>query len=255
MISIAVEDLNVNYGKTPVLWDVSFRIPKGVLVGIIGPNGAGKSTLLKSVLRLVQPVSGRIDLLGETSFSKVRERVAYVPQRGSVDWDFPITAFEVVLMGRYGGLGLFKRPRKADKEAALQALDRVGMLPFADRQIGQLSGGQQQRLFIARALVQNAELLLLDEPFAGVDLTTEKSMIDLLKKLKESGKTVFVVHHDLPTVEEYFDWVILLNTRLVAAGPVEEVFTKENLSYAFGKNQALFDEAATLSAKSLSGIL
>lgn len=255
MISIEVEDLNVNYGKTPVLWDISFRIPKGVLVGVIGPNGAGKSTLLKTALRLVRPISGRIDLLGESSLAKIREKVSYVPQRGSVDWDFPITAFEVVLMGRYGELGLFKRPRKADKEAALQALDRVGMLPFADRQIGQLSGGQQQRLFIARALVQNADLLLLDEPFAGVDLTTEKSMIELLKRQKEAGKTVFVVHHDLPTVEEYFDWVILLNTRLIAAGPVSEVFTKENLSYAFGKNQALFDEAATLSAKSLSGIL
>lgn len=255
MNAILVEGLNVNYGKTPVLWDVSFQIPKGVLVGIIGPNGAGKSTLLKAALRLIQPVSGRIDLLGEPSLSSVRQKVAYVPQRGSVDWDFPITAFEVVLMGRYGSLGLFKRPRKADKEAALQALERVGMLSFADRQIGQLSGGQQQRLFIARALVQNAELMLLDEPFAGVDLTTEKSMIELLKKQKEAGKSVFVVHHDLPTVEEYFDWVILLNTRLIAAGPVSEVFTKENLSSAFGKNQALFQEAATLSAKSLSGIL
>ena len=253
--SVDIEGLNVNYGKTPVLWDVSFRIPKGLLVGIIGPNGAGKSTLLKAMLRLTPIVSGRMDLLGEPLFSKIRQKVAYVPQRGSVDWDFPITAFEVVLMGRYGRLGLFRRPRKADKDAAYQALDRVGMLPFASRQIGQLSGGQQQRLFIARALVQNADLFILDEPFAGVDLTTEKSMIELLKKQKEEKKTVFVVHHDLPTVEEYFDWVVILNTRLIAFGPVEQVFTKENLSLAFGKNQTLFDEAARLSAKSLSGIL
>lgn len=253
--SLEVEDLNVNYGKTPVLWDVSFRIPKGVLVGIIGPNGAGKSTLLKTTLRLIPPLSGRIDVLGSSSFSKVRQKIAYVPQRGSVDWDFPITAFEVVLMGRYGRMGLFGRPRKADKEAALQALELVGMSGYANRQIGQLSGGQQQRLFIARAIVQNGDLFLLDEPFAGVDLTTEKSMIDLLKKQTEQGKTVFVVHHDLPTVEEYFDYCILLNTRLIAAGPVKEVFTKENLSLAFGKHQTLFDEAASLSAKSLGGFL
>jgi manganese/zinc/iron transport system ATP- binding protein len=253
--SLEIEDLNVNYGKTPVLWDVSLRIPKGVLVGILGPNGAGKSTLLKSTLRLVTPISGKIDVLGESSASKIRQKIAYVPQRGSVDWDFPITAFEVVLMGRYGQLGLFRRPRKADREAALQALERVGMSTFADRQIGQLSGGQQQRLFMARALVQNAEVYFLDEPFAGVDLTTEKSMISLLKAEAKKGKTIFVVHHDLPTVEEYFDWAVLLNTRLVASGPVGQVFTKENISYTFGKHQTLFDEAARLTAKSVSGIL
>jgi manganese/zinc/iron transport system ATP- binding protein len=253
--AVDVEDLYVNYGKNPVLWDVSFRLPKGALVGIIGPNGAGKSTLLKAMLHLVLPVSGKIDLLGTSDFSQAQQKIAYVPQRGSVDWDFPITAFEVVLMGRYGKLKFFQRPRKADKEAAFAALEKVGMVDFADRQIGQLSGGQQQRLFIARAIVQSGELLLLDEPFAGVDLTTEKSMIDLLKKEKESNKTVLVVHHDLPTVEEYFDWVILLNTRLVAYGPTASVFTKENLNLTFGKHQTLFDEAASLSAKSLSGIL
>lgn len=253
--SLEVEDLNVNYGKTPVLWDVSVRVPKGVLVGILGPNGAGKSTFLKSTLRLVKPLSGKIDVLGESSPSKIRKKIAYVPQRGSVDWDFPITAFEVVLMGRYGQLGLFRRPRKADRESAFQALERVGMAAFADRQIGELSGGQQQRLFVARSLVQNAEVYFLDEPFSGVDLATEKSMIALLKAEAKKGKTIFVVHHDLPTVEEYFDWVILLNTRLVAAGTVAEAFTKENVNYAFGKHQTLFDEAARLTAKSVSGIL
>lgn len=253
-MSMQVEGLNVNYGKNPVLWDISFAIPPGVLVGIIGPNGAGKSTLLKAGLGLVKPLSGKIDLLGEPA-SKARKKIAYVPQRESVDWDFPITALEVVLMGRYGRLGLFGRPRKADKEAAAQALEMVGMGAFANRQIGQLSGGQQQRLFIARSLVQNADLFLLDEPFSGVDLATEKSIIEILRRQKQEGKTVFAVHHDLPTVEEYFDWVIILNTRLVAAGPVSKVFNSDYLSAAFGKNQTLFDEAAKLAAKSVSGIL
>lgn len=252
--SFEVEELNINYGKTPVLWDVSFSIPQGLLVGIVGPNGAGKSTLLKTALGLVKPLSGKIELLGEPA-SEARQKVAYVPQRESIDWDFPITAEEVVLMGRYGRLGLCGRLRKADREAAEHALALVGMSAFANRQIGQLSGGQQQRLFIARSLVQNADLFLLDEPFVGVDLATEKSIISLLRNQTNQGKTVFSVHHDLPTVEEYFDWVILLNTRLVACGPVSEVFNRENLAAAFGKSQALFNEAAVLSAKSISGIL
>lgn len=243
---IEAEELNVNYGKISVLWDVSFQIPKGLLVGLIGPNGAGKSTLLKAALGLVKPLSGKISLSGG---------VAYVPQRESVDWDFPITAEEVVLMGRYGRLGLFGRPRKADRMAASAALEQVGMLSYAHRQISQLSGGQQQRLFIARALVQNADIFLLDEPFAGVDLATEKAIMDLLRTLKAQGKTVLIVHHDLPSVEEYFDWVLLLNTRLLGCGPIKEVFTRDHLAKAFGKSQLLFDEAADLSAKSISGIL
>lgn len=253
--SLEVEDLYVNYGKTPVLWDISFCVPKAQMVGIVGPNGAGKSTLLKTILGLNKSVSGKVSVLGESQLGKVLSKIAYVPQRGSVDWDFPITAFETVLMGRYGRLGLFQRPRKADREAALNALEMVGMLEYADRQIGQLSGGQQQRLFMARALVQNAEILFLDEPFAAVDLTTEKALMELLKSQKNQGKTIFVVHHDLPTVEQYFDFVIMLNTRLIQAGPVREVFTKENLQLAFGKNQMLFDEAARLSVQGLSGIL
>lgn len=243
---IKAEELNVNYGKTSILWDLSFQIPPGLLVGIIGPNGAGKSTLLKSALGLVKPLSGTISVSG---------KVAYVPQRESVDWDFPITAFEVVLMGRYGRLGLFGRPRKADREAAAAALEQVGMSAYAHRQISQLSGGQQQRLFIARALVQDADLFLLDEPFVGVDLATEKAIMAILRKVKEQGKTVLIVHHDLPSVEEYFDWTLLLNTRLLGCGPVKEVFTRDNLARAFGKSQLLFDEAANLSAKSISGIL
>lgn len=244
--SLEIEDLNVNYGKVPILWDISTRVPKGLLLGVLGPNGAGKSTLLKAALGLIKPLSGNIDLFGT---------VAYVPQRESVDWDFPITAFEVALMGRYGKLGFLGRVRKADREAALHALDLVGMTPFADRQIGQLSGGQQQKLFLARAFVQNPDVYLLDEPFAGVDLTTEKAIMALLKKEKEKGKSIFVVHHDLPTVKEYFDWVLFLNKRLVACGPVDTAFTKENLDRTFGKGSALFSEVAALSAKSLVGDL
>jgi manganese/zinc/iron transport system ATP- binding protein len=228
------------------LWDISFQIPKGLLVGLLGPNGAGKSTLLKAALKLIKPLSGKITFSGS---------VAYVPQRETVDWDFPITAEEVVLMGRYGKLGLFGTLRKADREAAAAALDQVGLGAYKHRQISEFSGGQQQRLFIARALVQNADLFLLDEPFAGVDLATERAIMDLLKRQKELGKTIVIVHHDLPTVEEYFDWSILLNNRLLGCGPVKEVFTKQNLAKAFGKNQALFDEAANLSAQRISGIL
>jgi manganese/zinc/iron transport system ATP- binding protein len=252
--SFEADALNVNYGKIPILWDITFQIPQGQMVGILGPNGAGKSTLLKAALGLVKPLSGNISLLGRAA-AKARKKIAYVPQRESVDWDFPITALEVVLMGRYGRLGLFGRPRKADREAAGSALELVGMSAYADRQISQLSGGQQQRHFIARALVQEADLFLLDEPFAGVDLATEKAIIELLRRQKLQGKTVFIIHHDLPTVEEYFDWAVLLNTRLVACGPVKEVFHRDNLARAFGKGQLLFNEAAALSAKSVSGIL
>ncbi len=237
-----VENLFVNYDRTAVLWDVSFSIPTGVLVGILGPNGAGKSTLLKTSLGLVRPLSGKIEFLG-MPLNKARSKIAYVPQRESVDWDFPITVLEVALMGRYGRLGAFTRVRKADREAAKSALELVGMSEFADRQIGELSGGQQQRLFLARAIVQNPDLFLLDEPFAGIDLATEKTIIELLKKLRSLGKTVIVVHHDLPTVPEYFDWAMLLNTRLIACGPVSEVFNKENMHLTFGQGAALFEEA------------
>ncbi len=254
MYAIDAEALHINYGKTAILWDVSFQIPPGLVVGILGPNGAGKSTLFKAALGLIRPLSGKIDLLGRP-ISDVRQKVAYVPQRESIDWDFPITAEEVVLMGRYGRMGFFGRLRKADWEAATQALELVGMAGFAKRQISQLSGGQQQRLFIARALVQNADLFLLDEPFAGVDLATEKAIVALLKRQKSQGKTVLIIHHDLTTIEEYFDWALLLNTHLVSCGPVSTAASPENLRRAFGKKQALFDEAAESLAKSITGIL
>lgn len=252
--AIEAKNLNVNYEETAVLWDVTFQVPPGVILGILGPNGAGKSTLLKVALGLVKPLSGQMVLLG-SSFDKVQKKVAYVPQRESIDWDFPVTAEEVVLMGRYGRLGLFGRIRKADREAALVALDLVGMASFASRQISQLSGGQQQRLFLARALLQNPDIFLLDEPFTGVDLATEKAIMTLLRKQKQQGKTILIVHHDLPTVEEYFDWALLLNTRLIDCGPISQVFHRKNLSSTFGKEQMLFSEAVDLSAKKMSGIL
>ena len=251
--ALEVEGLFVNYDRTAVLWDISFQIPSGILLGIVGPNGAGKSTLLKAALGLIKPLSGKVDFFGEP-VNNMRAKIAYVPQRETVDWDFPITAREVVLMGRYGRLGLFGKPRKADLESVEQALELVEMTPFADRQIGELSGGQQQRLFFARAIVQNPDLFLLDEPFAGVDLATEKALIALLKKLRDQGKTILVVHHDLPTVSEYFDWALLLNTRLIACGAVSDVFNSKNLSQAYGKTSPLFEEAANLSATSPSGL-
>lgn len=252
--ALEAKDLNVSYEQTAVLWDVNFQVPPGVIVGVLGPNGAGKSTLLKAALGLIKPISGKISFLGK-SFSEVQKKIAYVPQRESIDWDFPITAQEVVLMGRYGRLGLFGRIRKADKEAAAAALDLVGMTSFAKRQISQLSGGQQQRLFLARALLQNPDIFLLDEPFGGVDLSTEKVIMELLRKQRDEGKTILIVHHDLPTVEEYFDWVLLLNTRLIDCGPVSEVFHRKNLANTFGKDQVLFSEAVDLSVKKMSGIL
>lgn len=250
---LKVEHLTVNYDKTPVLWDINFSIPEGKFVGIIGPNGAGKSTLLKTALGLMRPLSGKVEFFGQP-FKKVRSRIAYVPQRTSVDWDFPISVFDVVLMGRYGKLGLLKRPKIADREAAKRALEMVGMLPFADRQISQLSNGQQQRVFIARALLQEADVYLLDEPFAGIDAATEKTIVALLEELKCKGKTVFIVHHDLNTVDRYFDWAILLNTCLIACGPVAEVFNADNMARTFGRSNALLDEAAKLSHNKTTGI-
>lgn len=229
---INVEDMTVAYQVKPVLWDVDFHVPEGVLMAIVGPNGAGKSTLIKAMLGLLQPVSGSARFWG-LAYKDARKRIGYVPQRGSVDWDFPTTVIDVVCMGRYGAAGWIKRIGRRDKDLALEALDKVGMLEFKDRQISQLSGGQQQRVFLARALVQDADLYFMDEPFQGVDARTEKAVIDILKALRDSGKTVVVVHHDLQTVAEYFDWVTLLNVQVIASGPTFEVFTDENLKKAY----------------------
>ena len=240
---LSVRDLTVSYQHKPVLWDVDFAIPEGRTAAIIGPNGAGKSTLLKAVMGFVQPASGEIHFFGDTLEAK-RSLVAYVPQRSEVDWDFPISVMDTVLMGRYGRLPLLGRPRAADREAARRALEKVGMLEFAGRQISQLSGGQQQRVFIARALAQEASLYLMDEPFAGVDVATEKAIVELLKELRSQGKTVVVVHHDLSTVGDYFEHVVLLNMRLVAAGPIEEAFTHETLNKTYGGRLGMLSEVA-----------
>lgn len=239
--AIKVEHLTVNYEKTAALWELSFEIPAGTLCAILGPNGAGKSTFLKSALGLIKPLSGKVEFFGK-SFKEVRHRVAYVPQRSSVDWDFPITLFDLVLMGRFGKMGFFKRPKLADREAAKRVLERVGLAPFAERQISQLSGGQQQRLFIARALLQEADIYLMDEPFAGIDATTEKELVLLFDQLKSQGKTVILVHHDLGSVEDYFDFVVLLNRGLIATGKPSEVLHSETLMRAYGRSSHLLDE-------------
>ena len=242
-VSVEVHDVSVAYHRKPVLWDVDVSLPAGSLIAIVGPNGAGKSTLLKAILGLVPLASGRIEVFGKP-LRKVRAEVAYVPQRETVDWDFPVDAMDVVLMGRYGRLGWIKRPAKADRQIAMESLRKVGMQDFAARQISQLSGGQQQRVFLARALAQDAQLHFMDEPFAGVDAATEKAIVEVLRDLRSAGRTVVAVHHDLQTVPEYFDHVVLLNLRLVAAGPVSEIFTRENLQRTYGGRLTLLDEAA-----------
>jgi manganese/zinc/iron transport system ATP- binding protein len=236
--AIQVEDLTVAYGERPALWDVDLTVPTSTLMAIVGPNGAGKTTLIRAVLGLVRPAAGDIRVFGRP-YEEQRRLVAYVPQRGTVDWDFPTSVLDVVTMGRYGALGWFRRPGGAERDAALAALDQVGMDAFADRQISQLSGGQQQRVFLARALVQDAQIYLMDEPFQGVDATTERAIVALLQQLREDGRTVVAVHHDLQTVPEYFDAVTLLNVRRVASGPVGEVFTEENLRLTYGGRAAV----------------
>lgn len=245
---LEIHDLTVAYDKKPVLWDIDLSIPKGKLVGVIGPNGAGKSTLIKSIMGLIPNNSGYVKLFDD-ELQNVRNDISYVPQRESVDWDFPASVMDVVLMGRYGKLGLFKRPRKADREVAMDALRKVGMEAYTQRQISQLSGGQQQRVFLARSLAQQAELYFMDEPFSGVDAATEKAIINILKDMSAKEKTVIVVHHDLQSVAQYFDWVILLNTRLVASGPTDKVFTQEFLHETYGGKLTLLTEVGDLLQK------
>jgi manganese/zinc/iron transport system ATP- binding protein len=241
--ALEVNDLTVSYHSKPVLWNVSLYVPNGVLCGIVGPNGAGKSTLIKAVMGLVSKNSGEINLLG-MPLDKVRNRISYVPQRESVDWDFPASVFDVALMGRYGHLSLFNRLGKEDKKIALDALSLVGMEAYKDRQISQLSGGQQQRVFLARALAQQADLYFMDEPFAGVDAATESSIVSVLQNLISQGKTVVVVHHDLNSINKYFDWLLLLDTRVVAFGKTEEVFTQENLRQTYGSRLTVLSEVS-----------
>jgi manganese/zinc/iron transport system ATP- binding protein len=250
MIEPALEthDLSVSYRHQPVLYGVDVVVAPGRLVGIVGPNGAGKSTMLKAVMGVVKPSGGKVEIFGKPLEESLK-RVGYVPQRESVDWDFPVTVEDVALMGTYGSLGWFKRPGKAERERARAALEKVGMAPFADRQIGELSGGQQQRVFLARALAQEADLYLMDEPFAGVDAATERAIVELLREMRDRGKTVLVVHHDLHTARSYFDMIMLLNMRLVAFGETEEVFTPELLTKTYGGRLTLLSEVASKAAR------
>ena len=227
MNAIEIRNLTVAYGENIALENLNLDVEAGSLMALVGPNGAGKSTLIKTILKFLKQITGEIKINGKT--------LAYVPQRNSVDWDFPTTLFDVVEMGCYGRVGLFKRVNKEEKQKVLKAIEQVGMLDFKDRQISELSGGQQQRAFIARALVQEADIYLMDEPFQGVDSTTEKSIVDILKKLKSEGKTLIVVHHDLQTVPTYFESVALINKAVIVSGKVSEVFTQENIDMAYKK--------------------
>ncbi len=230
---LVIQEMTVSYGEKPAIFSIDTVVVKGSMTAIVGPNGAGKSTLLKAALGVVPALSGTVRIFGEP-LGKARSRVAYVPQRASVDWDFPTRVVDVVMMGLYRDLGLFGFVRRRHREAALASLERVGMADFADRQIGQLSGGQQQRVFLARALAQNADLYLLDEPLAGVDAATERAIIDVLKSLKAEGRTVVAVHHDLATIADYFDHVLMINVRKIADGPVTDTFTAQNLQQTYG---------------------
>ncbi|MEM7672768.1 MAG: metal ABC transporter ATP-binding protein [Verrucomicrobiota bacterium] len=242
-LPLEVHDLTVAYHKKPVLYGIDLQIPKGQLVGILGPNGAGKSTLIKTIMGMIPASSGWIKIFGRP-YKKAIRRVGYVPQRESVDWDFPVTVMDVVLMGRYGRLGLLQRPSRADRELAERCLEKVNMLPFRERQIANLSGGQQQRVFLARALAQESDLYFMDEPFTGVDATTEAAIVAILKELKAAGKTILVVHHDLATAQEYFDMLIMLNLRLVAYGKTENVYTYEILQKTYGGRLSILSQMA-----------
>ncbi|WP_041544080.1 metal ABC transporter ATP-binding protein [Oceanobacillus iheyensis] len=238
---IHVDDLSASYQKNKVLENVQFEVQEGTLTGIVGPNGAGKSTLIKTMLGLHPILTGKVNFWGQT-FKKAKKKIGYVPQRGSVDWDFPTDALDVVTMGLYGKIGWLRTPSKKDKEKAMEALDKMGMSAYAHRQISQLSGGQQQRVFLARALVQNADLYFMDEPLAGVDASTEKAIMAILQELKQQGKTVMVVHHDLQTVPEYFDHVLFLNRTVYAYGKTDDIFTKENIAKTYGGNMQWIGE-------------
>lgn len=252
-IALKVDHLTVNYDKISVLWDIHFEVPKGNLVAIIGPNGAGKSTFVKAILGLIPKLSGKIEIDGKAQKKQI-SKVAYLPQREAIDWNFPITVKELVLQGCYSKKGLFKRLSNKDHESAEEALKWVDMLDYAHRQISQLSIGQQQRIFLARALLQDADLYFMDEPFSGVDSITEGFIFDFLKKLKAKGKTLFVIHHDLESVPKHFDWVVMLNVRLIACGAISTHFNEQNLKKTFGHKHHLFEEVFSLSHKKQTGV-
>jgi len=230
--AISIKNLTISYDEKKILSNINIDIPKGKLIGIIGPNGGGKSTFIKGILDIVKNSSGNIKFQGEY-YKEYLKKIAYIPQRDTVDWDFPTTVLDVVIMGSYGRLGLFKRPKRKEKEMAILMLKKVGMEKYLNRQISQLSGGEKQRVFIARALMQKSEIYFMDEPFQGVDIKTEKAIIKILKTLKEKNKTVLVVHHNLETVKEYFDYLVMINRKIIAKGEIADVFNKENIKKTF----------------------
>lgn len=242
---LEIHDLTVSYGKNPILWNIDFSLPHGILAGIIGPNGAGKSSLIKAIMGLLEVNSGYIRVF-DSEMDAVRKKISYVPQRESVDWDFPASALDIVMMGTYHKLGLFNRPGKKEKALAMKCLEKVDMASFHDRQISELSGGQQQRVFIARALAQEADIYFMDEPFAGVDISTENTIVELLKQMTKDGKTVIVVHHDIHSASRYFDWIIMLNMHLIASGPTDQVLTEPLLQKTFGGKLALLSDVSDL---------
>ena len=246
--ALEVHNLTASYQRKPVLWEIDFKVPSGHLIGILGPNGSGKTTLLRSIMNLMEVDSGYVKIFGK-DLNEVRSRLSYVPQRESVDWNFPASVREVVEMGRYRPSNLLRRLKKSDKQKVKAALEKVGMLAYADRQISELSGGQQQRVFIARSLAQEADIYLMDEPFVGVDAATEEAILKLLSNLRDEGKTVLIVHHDLQSAYQYFDWMILLNTRLVAVGPKEEVFNSTRLREAYGGKLNLLSKLGEIIAR------
>lgn len=242
--SVETHNLTVIYDKKPAIWNIDFTLPTGKIIGIMGPNGSGKSTLLKAIMGIIEPNIGYSKVFDQ-ELDDVRTRVSYVPQRQSVDWDFPASVWDVVAMGRFATKGLFKRLNKEDNDLIAESLAKVNMTPFTNRQISQLSGGQQQRVFLARALAQNADLYLMDEPFVGVDAATEQAIINLLKSMRDAGKTLLVVHHDLHTAQDYFEHMVLLNSRLVAEGPTDEVFTQEILTETYGGTLTTLSKVAS----------
>lgn len=251
--ALSIHDMTVAYQRRPVLWDLDLDIPRGVLAAVIGPNGAGKSTMIKACIDQVPRVSGSVRVLGE-SYRRIKSKIGYVPQRETVDWDFPVSALDVACMGLYRRVGWFRRLRRKHRAEGLAALERVGLGDFADRQISQLSGGQQQRVFLARALAQEAEIYFMDEPFASVDAATEEAILEILRSMRAEGRTVVVVHHDLQTARDYFDWGVLLNTRLVAAGPMDEVFTADLLRKTYGGRLTLLEEAGRALGAARAGL-
>ena len=240
---LVTEHLSASYDKKPVIFDINLKIPKGKIVGVVGPNGAGKSTLIKAIMGLMPKCSGKVRILGQP-FKKALKHIGYMPQRENIDWDFPVSVYDVVMMGRYQKLGLFQRPQTTDKEFVDACIDKVELTEFKDRQIADLSGGQQQRVFLARALAQESELYFMDEPFAGVDARTERAIMTVLHELRDKGKTLMVIHHDLATVRDHFDYLVLINREVIAAGPTKEIFHLENLEKTYGGNLHIFREPA-----------